>query len=74
VTGVTRVQNDIKVDPTEDKSVADRMKSGLSKTGEKITDRWDSRRRCIGSSWAKTRSRARTSRGTKDNVVTLKGT
>ena len=40
VDGVTKIQNDITVDPTEDKSVADRMKAGLSRTGEKITDAW----------------------------------
>src|SRR5262245_847667 len=40
VEGVTRVQNDITIDPNEDKTVADRMKSGVSKTGEKITDAW----------------------------------
>ncbi|HXT69466.1 MAG TPA: BON domain-containing protein [Vicinamibacterales bacterium] len=40
VTGVTRVQNDIAVDPNEDKTVTERVKSGLTKTGEKITDAW----------------------------------
>ena len=40
VTGVTRVQNDITVDPSEDKTVTERVKSGLTKTGEKITDAW----------------------------------
>src|ERR1041384_3213382 len=29
VPGVTKVQNDVKVDPTEDTSVGDRMKNGL---------------------------------------------
>ncbi len=40
VDGVTRVENKIDVDPDEDKSVADRIKAGLSKTGETITDAW----------------------------------
>jgi osmotically-inducible protein OsmY len=40
VDGVTRVVNTIQVDPNEDKTVADRIKSGMSKTGEKITDAW----------------------------------
>jgi osmotically-inducible protein OsmY len=40
VDGVTRVENKIDVDPDEDKSVADRVKAGLSKTGETITDAW----------------------------------
>lgn len=40
VEGVTRVQNDIKVDPDEDKTVTERVKKGLTKTGEAITDAW----------------------------------
>lgn len=40
VDGVTRVESEIKVDPDEDKSVADRMKNGMTKTGEAITDAW----------------------------------
>lgn len=40
VDGITKVDNKIDVDPDEDKSVADRMKNGLSKTGEAITDAW----------------------------------
>lgn len=40
VPGVTKVQNDIAIDPNEDKTVADRIKAGLSRTGEKITDAW----------------------------------
>ncbi|HET9373064.1 MAG TPA: BON domain-containing protein [Vicinamibacterales bacterium] len=40
VDGISKVENTIQVDPNEDKSVADRIKSGMSKTGEKITDAW----------------------------------
>lgn len=40
VAGVTKVQNDITIDPNEDKTVADRIKAGLTRTGEKITDAW----------------------------------
>ena len=40
VDGVTKVENKLDDDPDEDKSVADRMKAGLSKTGEAITDAW----------------------------------
>lgn len=40
VSGITRVQNDIAIDPNEDKTIADRVKSGLNKAGEKITDAW----------------------------------
>ena len=40
VAGATKVQNAIVVDPRADKTVADRMKAGLTKTGEKISDTW----------------------------------
>jgi osmotically-inducible protein OsmY len=40
VDGVTKVQNDITVDPKADESVADRAKKGLNKAGEAITDSW----------------------------------
>jgi osmotically-inducible protein OsmY len=40
VTGVTKVNNQITVDPNVDKSLMDKAKSGLSKTGETITDAW----------------------------------
>jgi len=74
VTGVTRVQNDIKVDPNTDKSVADRMKGGLSKTGEKITDAWITTKVkwfFIGEDALKGSD---INVDTKDHVVTLTGT
>lgn len=40
VAGATKIQNAIVVTADADKTVADRMKAGLSKTGEKITDAW----------------------------------
>lgn len=40
VAGAAKIQNAIVVDPRADTTVADRMKSGLTKTGEKITDAW----------------------------------
>jgi hyperosmotically inducible protein len=40
VNGVSKVENNITIDPNEDKSVADRLKNGLTKTGDKITDAW----------------------------------
>jgi osmotically-inducible protein OsmY len=40
VKGVTKVQNDIKVDKDVDRTLAERAKSGLTKTGEAITDAW----------------------------------
>lgn len=74
VTGVTHVQNDIKVDPTEDKSVADRMKSGLSKTGEKITDAWITTKVHWFFMGEDALKGSDINVDTKDNVVTLKGT
>src|SRR5262249_521816 len=38
--GVIRVDNDIKVDNDVDRTLAERAKSGLTKTGESITDAW----------------------------------
>jgi osmotically-inducible protein OsmY len=40
VEGVTRVVNNITIDPDEDKNLADRAKNGLNKAGEKISDAW----------------------------------
>ena len=40
VDGVARVQNDIKVDPNTDTTLADRTKKGLNKAGDAITDAW----------------------------------
>lgn len=74
VDGVTRVQNDITLDPNEDKTVADRVKSGLTKTGEKITDAWITTKVkwfFIGEDALKDSD---INVDTKDNVVTLKGT
>jgi osmotically-inducible protein OsmY len=38
--GVTTVDNEIKVDKDVDRTLGERAKSGLSKTGEAITDAW----------------------------------
>jgi len=40
VTGVTKVENNVAVDPAVDKTLADHMKNGLNKAGETITDAW----------------------------------
>lgn len=40
ITGVTSVDNQIKVDPNVDKTLAERTKSGLNKAGQAITDAW----------------------------------
>jgi len=40
VSGVMKVDNDIKVDKDVDRTLGERTKSGLNKTGEAITDAW----------------------------------
>lgn len=40
VGGVTRVDNELKVDKDVDRTLGERAKTGLSKTGEAITDAW----------------------------------
>jgi osmotically-inducible protein OsmY len=74
ITGVTRVQNDIVVDPDEDKTVADRIKAGLTKTGEKITDAWITTKVKWFHLGEDALKGAEINVDTKDRVVTLKGT
>ena len=40
VSGVTNIDNNIKVDKDVDRTLIERAKSGLTKTGEAITDAW----------------------------------
>jgi len=40
IDGISKVQNDIVVDKDVDRSLADRAKAGMTKTGEAITDGW----------------------------------
>lgn len=74
VDGISRVENTIEVDGDVDKTTTERIKSGVSKTGERISD---------GSITTKVNwffmgeDRLKGSHidvDTKDNVVTLKGT
>ena len=75
VDGVTRVQNDITIDPDEDKSVTDRIKSGMNKTGEAITDAWITTKvKWFLAKDEGLKSVTSIDVDTKDNVVTLKGT
>lgn len=74
VDGVSRVDNTITVDPGEDKSLGERMKSGMSKTGEKISDAWITTKVnwfFVGEDSLKG---SHIDVDTKDNVVTLSGT
>jgi hyperosmotically inducible protein len=74
VDGVTKIQNNITVDPTEDKSVADRVKAGLSRTGEKITDAWITTKVKWFFLGEDALDDSSINVDTKDRVVTLKGT
>src|SRR5262245_21810437 len=40
VDGITKVTNAIVIDKDEDKTLADKAKAGLTKTGDAITDAW----------------------------------
>ena len=74
IDGITRVVNDIKVDADADRTLADRTKAGLSKTGDKITDTWINTKVAwffVGEDALKD---SNINVDTKDNVVTLKGT
>lgn len=74
IDGVMRVDNQITVDPNEDKTVAERMKNGLSKTGDKIDDAWITTKIkwfFVGEDSLKD---SHINVDTVNNVVTLKGT
>ncbi len=74
IDGIARVQNDIAIDPDEDRSLGERMKAGMSKTGEKISDAWITTKVnwfFVGEDALKG---SRIDVDTKDNVVTLTGT
>ncbi len=74
IDGVTRVDSQIKVDPDEDRSVADRVKKGLSKTGEAITDAWITTKVKWFFVGEDALEGSDINVDTKDKVVTLKGT
>ncbi len=74
IAGVTRVDNTIVVDPTEDKSVTDKMKGGMSKTGEKIDDAWITTKVNWFFVGEDTLKHSKIDVDTKNNIVTLNGT
>lgn len=74
VAGVTRVDNTIVVDPTEDKSIGDKMKNGMSKTGEKIDDAWITTKVNWFFVGEDTLKGSKIDVDTKNNIVTLNGT
>jgi osmotically-inducible protein OsmY len=74
VTGVRRVDNTITVTPDADKTLAERTKSGLSKTGQKIDDAWITTKVKWFFLGEDTLKDSDINVDTKDKVVTLKGT
>jgi osmotically-inducible protein OsmY len=74
IDGISNVQNDVVVDQNVDRSLADRAKAGLTKTGEAITDAWITTKVkwfFVGEDLLKGRD---ITVDTTNRVVTLKGT
>jgi len=74
IAGITKVENDIKVDKGVEKSLMDKTKSGLSKAGDKIDDAWITTKVnwfFVGEDSLKG---SHINVDTKNNVVTLNGT
>jgi len=74
VAGATKIQDAIVVDPSEDTTVADRVKGGLNKAGDKITDAWITTKVNWFFLGEDSLKGSHIDVDTKDNVVTLKGT
>jgi osmotically-inducible protein OsmY len=74
IDGVTRVDSQIKIDPDEDRSVAERVKKGLSRTGEAITDGWITTKVKWFFVGEDALEGSDINVDTRDRVVTLKGT
>jgi osmotically-inducible protein OsmY len=74
VTGIRRVESDITVTPDADKTLAERSKAGLSKTGAKIDDAWITTKVKWFFIGEDTLKNSDINVDTSDKVVTLKGT
>ena len=74
IPGVTRVDNRIEIDPNEDKTVADRISKGLSRTGESVNDAWILTKVKWFHTGADALKGSDINVDVKDGVVTLKGT
>ena len=72
--GVTRVDNRIEIDPNEDKTVADLISKGLSRTGESVNDAWILTKVKWFHTGADALKGSDINVDVKDGVVTLKGT
>ena len=73
INGVSRVDNKIEIDPSEDKTVADRVAKGLSRTGETINDAWILTKVKWFHTGADDLKGSDINVDVKDGVVTLKG-
>ena len=74
VTGITKVDNQVTVDANVDKSLMEKAKSGLSKTGETITDAWITTKVHYHFLGEDTLKGSNIDVDTSNHVVTLKGT
>ena len=74
ITGVSRVDNQIVIDKGEDASQADKIKNGMSKTGEKIDDAWITTKINWFFVGEDTLKGSKIDVDTKNNIVTLNGT
>ena len=74
IVGITSVVNNIVIDPDEDRSLAEKVKSGMNKSGEKISDAWITTKVnwfFVGEDSLKG---SKIDVDTKNNIVTLNGT
>jgi hyperosmotically inducible protein len=74
IDGVTSVENLLKVDPNEDKTLAERTKNGLNKAGDKIDDAWITTKVKWFMTGEDLLAGSNINVDTSTNVVTLKGT
>ena len=74
VTGVSNVENNITVNKDVDKTLAERTKKGLTKTGEAITDAWITTKVKWFFLAEDALKGSDINVDTKDHIVTLKGT
>jgi len=74
ITGISKVENNITIDKGVDKSLADKMKGGMAKTGDKIDDAWITTKVNWFFVGEDTLKGSHINVDTKNNVVTLNGT
>jgi hyperosmotically inducible protein len=74
IAGISKVENDITINKGVDKSLAEKMKSGMAKTGDKIDDAWITTKVNWFFVGEDTLKGSHINVDTKNNVVTLNGT